>query len=226
MVQSKKNLTKKKPQSKGTKKDTRQKILAAAQEVFCNHPYHSASIRMIGKLAEFQHPLISYYFPSKADLFLAVLEDLTARQTQSQKRWLEEIKLMTPARGFAVALDYELDLFRQQPGLYRLTALNMIQSDNTEPIPGYHLIQRVTKQNIRNFIEIVSLSAPEYEVEMFCRVVMNHLVNFLGAARFHAAMMNLDPNSIQYMNWVKDAALNAFLPRLQTMVVRNDGYPG
>ncbi len=59
-----------KAKSKGKKKETRDKILNAASQIFASYPYHTASIRMIGKQAEIEHPLISYYFASKADLFL------------------------------------------------------------------------------------------------------------------------------------------------------------
>ena len=52
---------------------TREKILAAAKKVFAQHPYSTASIRMVGKTAEIDHPLISYYFPTKAELYEGAL---------------------------------------------------------------------------------------------------------------------------------------------------------
>ncbi len=231
MTQSKKSTAKKastkstpaprkKPQSKGTKTETRDKILAAARYVFCNYPYHSASIRLIGKLAEIEHPLISYYFPNKAELFISVLQAILKKQAQETLLWLEEVALMSPARGLAVYFDHELEFYRQYPEAYNIIALNIVQAENAEPIPGYYLIEEATKESIKNFIEKVNLNAPEYEVEMFCRVLSNHLVSFLGASKFHASIMNLDPNSIQYYNWVKDTALYTLLPRLEMMVKR------
>ena len=113
--------------------------------------------------------MISYYFPNKAKLFIAVLEEFVGRQAQMERQWLEEVKSMTPARGFAVFLDYQLDYFRLHPEEFRIFALNMVQSEDTEPIPGYNLIQRAINESVKNFIEIVPLSAPGYEVDMFCR---------------------------------------------------------
>ena len=58
---------------KPAKKVTRLKLLKAARKIFAQYAYHVASIRMIGKEAKIDYPLISYYFPSKAVLFEAVL---------------------------------------------------------------------------------------------------------------------------------------------------------
>ncbi len=67
-------------------------------------------------------------------------------------------------------------------------------------------------------MEIIDFSAPEYEVKMFCQVMLNHLVGFLGASKFHATMMNQELDSIQYLNWVKDSVLYTLLSRLEMMV--------
>jgi len=209
-----------KPHSKGTKTETRDKILTAARHVFSNYPYHSASIRTIGKLAKIEHPLISYYFPNKADLFQAVFGEVLKNQHQLEKKWLEEVKSMSPARGLSIFLDHHLDNYRLHPEILHMIALNMIQSEDSEPIPGYDLIQNAIDGSVQIFMETVELSAPEYEIEMFCRVMMNHMVSFLGASKFHAASLKMDPSSIQYLNWVKDAALYALLPRLKMMVKR------
>jgi len=233
MSQSKKSRTKtksakvtpaknKKPKSKGKKKETREKILSAARQVFCNYPYHSATIRMIGKLAEIEHPLISYYFPNKADLFISVLKEATEKQQKAESEWLDEVKSMRTARGLSIFIDHQLDFFRRHPEVFCIIALNIIQSEDGEPIPGYQRIEDSIKTTVRNFMEKVPMNAPEFEVEMFCRAIMNHLTNFLGASKFHASTMNLDPNSIQYLNWVKDATLYIFLPRLEMMVRRAD----
>ncbi|MCP4753998.1 MAG: TetR/AcrR family transcriptional regulator [Proteobacteria bacterium] len=231
MAQSKKSPAKTTPaksgktQSKGNKKETREKILAAARHVFSNYPYHSATIRTIGKLAGIEHPLISYYFPTKADLFISVLGKVYERQTQLEKQWLEEVKSMTPARGLSIYLDHQLDHFRRHPEILHIITLNMVQSEDSEPIPGYDRILDSVGKSVKIFMETVDLSAPEYEIEMFCRVMFNHLLNFLGASTFHAASLKLDPNSIQYLNWVKDAALYTLLPRLKTMVKRAGSPP-
>ncbi len=211
-----------KPHSKGKKKETREKIMAAARHVFSNYPYHSASIRMIGKMAEIEHPLISYYFPNKADLFVSVLKEVTKKQNIAEAGFLDDVKSMTSSRGLALFFDHLLDHYRKYPEVYSIIALNMVQSEDSEPIPGYQIIQDTLNATVVNFIEKIPLSAPVYEVEMFCRALANHMISFLGASHYHASIMNMDPSSIQYLNWVKDSGLYAFLPRLKMMVKRVD----
>ncbi|MCP4749869.1 MAG: TetR/AcrR family transcriptional regulator [Proteobacteria bacterium] len=210
----------KRPKSKGNKKETRDKILKAARQIFSSYPYHTASIRMIGKLAGIEHPLISYYFPSKADLFRSVMEELIENRYQEERRWLEIAKTMKTARGFSVFLDNVLDHYRRHPEVFHIVSLNMVQSVDSEPIPGYDLIKNFMQASIRNFTEIVDLSVPDHEVEMFARAMSMQLIGFLGGANYFASLMNMDPDSIPYYNWVKDTLLYTLLPRLEQMVGR------
>ena len=210
----------KKPRNKTKGKETRAKILAAASHIFSNYAYRSATLRMIGKEAGIEFPLISYYFPNKADLFLTVLKEAIDRQQAAEIEWFEEVKSMSPARGLSVYIDHMLDFIRSHPEVFCIIALNKIQSENAEPLPGYDLIQGTIEASVKNFMEQVPMVAPEFEVEMFCWTVVNHFTNYLGAARFHASIMSLEPDSIQYMNWVRDATLYVFLPRLEMMVQR------
>ncbi len=53
---------------------------------------------MIGKLAEVEHPLISYYFPNKAALFVAVVEEVIDKHTKLEREWLKEIASMPTVR--------------------------------------------------------------------------------------------------------------------------------
>ncbi len=70
---------------------TRKKILDASKKVFGENPYHSASIRNIGKEAGIEHPLINYYFPAKADLFEAVICELEEHRLKYQTHWLKDV---------------------------------------------------------------------------------------------------------------------------------------
>ncbi len=220
MAESKKAKPKKKetPHSKGYKKETREKIMAAARNVFCNYPYYSASIRTIGKLAKIEHPLISYYFPNKAELFSSVLEEVIIEYLEAEKQMLDSVKSMNPKRGLSLFLDLQLDYYREHPENFRMIALNMVQSIDDEPIPGYDLIQKTINQSMNNFKQIAGIAAPEHEVEMFSRSVLSHMINFLGASTFHAALMNMNPDSFQYLNWVKETIIFAILPRLELLV--------
>jgi AcrR family transcriptional regulator len=207
-----------KPASKVKNTQTREKILKAAQEVFANYPYHTASIRMIGKLAEIEHPLISYYFPSKADLFRSVLTELMAYRSKMVESWDDEIKQAGPARGLSLFLDHTLDDFRNRPGLLHIISLNLSRPTNSDPIPGYDLIQEFVESSTKSSIKLAGLGVPLHEWDMFSRTMTTLLIGYLGASSTYAPLIGKDPDSILYYNWVKDTIIYTLLPRLEQMV--------
>ena len=81
---------------------TRHKILGAACKVFAKHPYNSASIRMVGKEGGFDHPLITYYFPTKADLFEAVVAEVCEEFYQANISWFEGLEGLPPRQGLSL----------------------------------------------------------------------------------------------------------------------------
>ncbi len=103
-MQKKTTTIKKENRKPVQKKATRLKILKAARKVFAQYAYHAASIRMIGKEAGIDHPLISYYFPSKAKLFEAVLADIVQEWNTANQDWIEGLDQMHPEAGWPVPL--------------------------------------------------------------------------------------------------------------------------
>ena len=53
--------------------DTRQRILAAARSLFAEHGYSGTSVRMIARTLQITDPAIHYHFPTKQDLYDALL---------------------------------------------------------------------------------------------------------------------------------------------------------
>ena len=95
---TKKNLSK----SSVSKKPKKKKILEAAKRVFCHQPYSTASMRMIATEARVDHPLIIYYFSTKAALFETVLKDLIEQHRQALPGWfigLRKMELDTSKRA-------------------------------------------------------------------------------------------------------------------------------
>jgi AcrR family transcriptional regulator len=55
-------------------RDTRQRIVVAVWDVLAENGYSSLTVRLVGKKAGVSHAMIHYYFTSKDDLMLAVVE--------------------------------------------------------------------------------------------------------------------------------------------------------
>jgi AcrR family transcriptional regulator len=94
----------------------RERILAAAIEVFAQAGFHAASTRKIAEAAGVTDPLLFYYFKSKADLYLAAVQDQIGKLREGLDQALagvddprEQLRVFVE-----VYLRYFLDL---EPGL-------------------------------------------------------------------------------------------------------------
>lgn len=208
-------------QPKGKRNDTRDRILEAALQVFATYPYHSAGIRMICNLAGVDHPLVRYYFGSKADLFREVISHMMSRKRELERDWYATVRPMGPTRGFSVFLDFVLEDYRKRPGLFHLVSLNFRQVDPEDPIPGFDLIEDFTNTEIDRMRANLDVEIPDQEAEVFVRVLNTLMIGFLGGAHTHAKMLGMDPESIVYLNWVKESILFTLLPRLRLMLQKS-----
>src|SRR4051812_9551494 len=65
--------------------DTRDAILKAATKIFAKHGFSGGRIDEISKAAKSYDRMIYYYFGSKENLFVAVLEDMYRRFNEAEK---------------------------------------------------------------------------------------------------------------------------------------------
>ncbi|MFZ2634511.1 MAG: TetR/AcrR family transcriptional regulator [Desulfosalsimonadaceae bacterium] len=201
------------------KKNTREIILSAAIKVFSDYPYYAASIRMIGKAAGIEHPLINYYFPTKAALFEEVLETVTADYYQANISWFEGLAGLGPETALSLYLDRFLDFALNHPKPLRIIALNLVQAEGPEIIPGYQRIQSLFTKMTRTFINAAPLNAPTNNVEMLTASFNTLAINYLGASTYYSGILGLEPQSTEYLQWVKDSLTFMILPRLKQLLV-------
>jgi TetR/AcrR family transcriptional regulator len=64
------------PKSTPSKGDTRARIIEAAREAFSTMGFEGASLRSVAKDAGVQHQLATYYFNTKEELWMAVMDEL------------------------------------------------------------------------------------------------------------------------------------------------------
>jgi AcrR family transcriptional regulator len=206
---------------KPVKKATRSKILKAARKVFAQYAYHAASIRMVGKEAGIEHPLISYYFPSKAVLFEAILADIVEGWHKANQDWFEGLEKMSPGAGFALYLDRMIAYCREHPYAVRVFLLNVVQAQDSETIPGYRVIQTFFEQMTELMKDRIPMQASDQEIEVFIQSFNTLNLSYLGAKSYYAAILGMDPDSIKYEKWVKEMLVELFLPRLKHLLAGN-----
>ena len=203
---------------KMSKKATRLKILKAARKVFAQYAYHAASIRMIGKEASVDHPLISYYFPSKADLFEAVLADIVQEWGKFNEAAFEGLEKMSPEAGLALYIDRLISYSRKHPYAARVYLLNKVQAQDEEAIPGYQVIRTFFDRTMAILKDRIRAQASDRDIEVFRQGFNTLALSYLGARSYYAGILGMDADSNEYETWLKDMLMALFLPPLKQII--------
>ena len=211
-----KTTTKKSPsKSKAAKEPKKEKILKAAKKVFCHYPYSTASMRMIANEARVDHPLIIYYFSTKAVLFETVLKDLIEQYKQAMPGWFLGIREMGLVDGVSTYLDRALGFHFEHPEMFRIILLNMTQSvKKGGMVPGYQLIQDIFNMWANGFSRRPRFNIKPEQTRSFLRCISLVMINLIGAREYHAEIQGMDPKSDGYLRWVKKQIMFIVVPVL------------
>jgi AcrR family transcriptional regulator len=177
---------------------------------------------MVGKEAEIDHPLISYYFPTKAELFEAVLADIVQEWHKANKAWFEGIDKLSPTSGLALYIDRMIDYSSKNPYAAKVFLLNMVQAQASDTIPGYQVIQEFFDRSTQLFKSLVPMQASDSDIEKFRQSFNTLAMSYLGAKSYYAGILGIPANSKRYENWVKEVLIDLFLPRLKQLMFGND----
>jgi len=200
------------------KTTTRERIVDAASTVFSNFPYYAASIRMIGKEAKIDHPLINYYFPTKAELFQEVLRITIEEYYQANIQWFEGLAAMGPDKGFSLYIDRFIDFALKHPKPMRIIALNLVQAKQSEIIPGYQLLQQFFLDAMQTLIKAVPVKDAKIDIQMLTTNFNTMAINYLGASDYYAGILGIESQSPEYLKWVKDSLTYIILPWLKQLL--------
>lgn len=197
---------------------TREKILKGAIEVFSNYPYYTASIRMVGKAAKLEHPLVNYYFPSKATLFEAVIKHVTDEYYQANILWFEGLEKIHAEMGLALYIDRLFDFAKKHSSALRIIALNLVQPEGHDVIPGYELVKDFFENTKQIFKNAIPMRGTAGDLEMLHNSFNTLAINYLGAGSYYAGILGIKPGSRQYLAWVKKTMMFVLLPQLKQII--------
>ena len=96
----------------------RLEILEAAKEIFSNKGYHAADVNEIAQLAKIAKGTVYLYFPSKKDLFLAVIEAGIDSLTSQMESTIKENT--NPLEKIKSAIRTYMLFFKNNQKFYRL----------------------------------------------------------------------------------------------------------
>ncbi|MBI9075553.1 MAG: TetR/AcrR family transcriptional regulator [Desulfatibacillum sp.] len=199
----------------------RQKILEAARLVFSRYPYHAASIRMIAREGGFDHPLIHYYFPTKAILFGEVARQMFEEFKVTHDLLTTGLEEIEPMDRMEVFIGRALDsAFSNQETLGVLTQ-NMAQTGNIEEIPGYHYIPEVFAQVRKSFVEKFPAWISEEDADRLIYSFTSLLFMYVGTT-CQAQVMRMEFDSPEYREWVRGTLVTMFRPHVEKALAMGD----
>jgi AcrR family transcriptional regulator len=165
---------------------TRTAILEAALAEFAERGFEAASIRSIAERTGFQHPLITYHYPSKDLLWQAVAEDT-----------FERIRREWDARAAE-----EGDL----PPLERLRAEYRALFRHTTKFPEFHRFMRQEAATNNPRLQWVA--------ENVLTPLINRLLPQIQAVQANGQLPQIEPILFHYMMVSLTAALSEFGPEM------------
>jgi TetR/AcrR family transcriptional regulator len=166
---------------------TRSTILEAALAEFAEKGFEAASIRSIAERTGFQHPLLTYHYPTKDLLWRAVAEDTFARiRDEWDKRAPQQANLSPLER-----------LRAEYRALFR----------HTVAFPEFHRFMR----------REASLDNPrlDWVAETVLRPLIDRLLPQIKAAQTRGLLPRVEPILFHYMMVSLTAALSEFGPEMR-----------
>ena len=107
---------------------TQQKLLDAAIEAFSENGFKGTSTRDIAERAGVHHPLITYHFKNKDQLWRAAVDRIFSEFTSALAQALHETSSGDPKQRFAAMIRAYLDHAHNQPALHKV----IVQEANYE----------------------------------------------------------------------------------------------
>ncbi len=205
-----------------TIKTTIDDIYKTNRSIFSNHSYHVASVRMVGKEGGFDHPLISYYFPSKEKLFEAVVLEMIDEFNVFEPTLYKGLEEYSLKEGLAVFIDRIINLHYNSPELMRTVMQNTAHVETLDDLPGFELFIEFITHFLKTFQKNIPINVPVEEVGKLVYSFSALVINYLGASSSYATVLKMEPNSTEYQKWVKDTLMLLFLPLFQKFIFPND----
>ena len=206
-------------QKKETKGEaTRRRIIAVARRVFSRYPYNATSIRMIGDEGGFDFTLLYHYFPTKAELFEAVVSLLLEEHTRAVRSIVSELKAGPLRDSTRQLIDDLLDYSFSNPDVMKGAMQNAAQVDRFEDLPGFDLLTRFLVDSLSLFREFMPLPAEDERTRMWLYGFGIVVFNCVGAAAYHARVLGMNAGGRRYRQWVKDTLMYMFYPALKVLL--------
>jgi len=140
-----------KPQARGVA--TRERLLAAAEDVFTGNGYDGASMQDVAKRAHASVGTLYHHFPDKRALLLDLIDRYANRVAREQRTDLQFDAILgdSPRLGLERWLRAGYDKLRKQPSLYLL--ILALADRDAEVRRRYQRVEQLAVERMRGLLE-------------------------------------------------------------------------
>jgi TetR/AcrR family transcriptional regulator len=187
----------------------RNAILAAALEFFSQFGIHGTSLDKVAERADVSKTNLLYYFPSKEELYIAVLKDLL-------DVWLAPLRALRadqhPLEAIRDYIRLKLEVSRDHPQASRLFCLEMLQ--------GAPLLKAELAGDLRHLVEDKAAVIEAWVVQgKLAAVQPHHLIFMLWATTQHYADFSTQVEAITGQTLQDEQFFNQTVENVQRMVI-------
>ncbi|MDH4055975.1 MAG: TetR/AcrR family transcriptional regulator [Gammaproteobacteria bacterium] len=192
---------------------TQQKLLDAAVEAFSENGFKGTSTRDIAERAGVHHPLITYHFKNKDQLWRAAANHIFKAFTRSLAQSLEQNKDMCPKERMARMISAYVKYARSQPALHKV----MVQ-EASYPNPRLDwLIERHLKPlfdaTFGMLVELQKLGvAPPGDPALLFNMIRLSSGGLLALGNELKASSGIDVDSPETLDAISELIIKVFLP--------------
>ncbi|MBM7342293.1 TetR/AcrR family transcriptional regulator [Pantoea coffeiphila] len=187
----------------------RSAILAAALEYFSQFGIHGTSLDKVAERADVSKTNLLYYFPSKEELYIAVLKDLL-------DIWLAPLRALRadqhPLEAIRQYIRLKLEVSRDYPQASRLFCMEMLQ--------GAPLLKAELAGDLRHLVEDKATIIEQWVREgKLAEVQPHHLIFMLWATTQHYADFATQVEAVTGQTLSDEAFFNQTVENVQKMVI-------
>lgn len=187
----------------------RNAILAAALEFFSQFGIHGTSLDKVAERADVSKTNLLYYFPSKEELYIAVLKDLL-------DVWVAPLRALRadqhPLEAIRDYIRLKLEVSRDHPQASRLFCLEMLQ--------GAPLLKAELAGDLRHLVEDKAAVIEAWVVQgKLAAVQPHHLIFMLWATTQHYADFSTQVEAITGQTLQDEQFFNQTVENVQRMVI-------
>ncbi|BCQ39026.1 transcriptional regulator [Erwinia rhapontici] len=187
----------------------RSAILSAALEFFSQFGIHGTSLDKVAERADVSKTNLLYYFPSKEELYIAVLKDLL-------DVWLAPLRALRhdqhPLEAIRDYIRLKLEVSRDHPQASRLFCMEMLQ--------GAPLLKAELAGDLRHLVEDKAAIIETWVLQgKLAAVQADHLIFMLWATTQHYADFATQVEAITGQTLNDEHFFNQTVENVQRMVI-------